>query len=324
MVEAAAQAALTFTDDVPPELERLHTQLVNRTSLLLAAIGRDADVPKDRQFAERLVKHVDSKPELLSDPNTRAARDKLDACLKDFEGGLKARLARVQLASSHVTVASAALPAKVSPTITPLIQAVRFEKHALLQRRSAEALAELMVLCTEQGRQPDPSAKLVRDLVLFATADETQAPAAPVGTATGKRKQGAAEAVAVDPQEAAAELARRGALAGLSEYCRLLGPALFSERTPWLWQAMSQKLLEAPEAADPVELTRCLRLAALVVPVVAAELQPQIQSLLPHALRALLSPSEPLKKAATAAITAVLRSAAVPRARVSHTCAWVT
>eukprot|EP00124_Ichthyophonus_hoferi_P002688 Ihof_evm3s194 gene=Ihof_evmTU3s194 len=71
-------------------------------------------------------------------------------------------------------IALKALPGKLNPVIRPTMDALKMEDNAMLQQRSAQALAELMDQC--KTRTPNPSEKITKNLANMTCVDTLTTP----------------------------------------------------------------------------------------------------------------------------------------------------
>lgn len=173
------------------------------------------------------------------------------------------------LAAAWVKVlqdSSADLPAKLNALIQPLIGGARREKDEFVQRKAAEALAELIWM--SRGRTPTPAGKIVKNLCLFACSDKTQylnaeAPdVAGLGDGSGtspptsialdpcvEADAAAAEVAVPAPALTAARITSRGGIATLRHLASISSSNNSIEATmPSLWveQIMSRAIINDP------------------------------------------------------------------------------
>lgn len=80
------------------------------------------------------------------------------------------------IALAAAVAASGQLPEKLTPVLGALMQSLRREPCAALQRVGARALAELLLCCV--GRSPCPNDKVLRNLAGMATGDAAETPRA--------------------------------------------------------------------------------------------------------------------------------------------------
>jgi hypothetical protein len=109
-------------------------------------------------------------------PAAAAARATAGAAvqrLQALEGHLHAGCS---LALASAAAASGQLPDKLGPVLSGLMQSLRREPAAALQRVGAAALAELLLACVP--RSPCPNEKLIRNLALMACGDAAETPKA--------------------------------------------------------------------------------------------------------------------------------------------------
>ncbi|CAD7702492.1 unnamed protein product [Ostreobium quekettii] len=186
------------------------------------------------------------------------------------------------------------LPAKLNCIIQPLMGAIRKEPDALLQKLFAEALAELIIVCTK--RKPSP-AKILRNVCTLACGDPMEVPSVSMDENDQADKPCTSEEVlrgvlsiepGVDQNSAAiqgARNARHGAEAVLVALAKLLKEDLFRS-LPQLWEHMTAGLMGAlgdgprDQEVDAQGVVHCLQILKVLGSVAAPELLPQLDAVL--------------------------------------------
>lgn len=209
---------------------------------------------------------------------------------------------QLDAAVAAAVVALREIPGKISPVIKGLTQSIKNETVLELQTRSANALACFVDICTSPNSpvKNDPTDKIIRNLATYLCQDESQTPtfarskskqcgifsAEDIGIRPAS-KTGITDRVDPDSENSTqAKLLRRGAELALSSLAATFGDHLI-DRTPKLWQCMSEPLLTlfssgsveeadlkiADEAAEP-KLAQDLLDCLTVLPAVASSLPP--------------------------------------------------
>lgn len=108
----------------------------------------------------------------MSSPAVEAARSAIQQLL-----ALEAYLhGSCCLALASGVAAAGQLPEKLTPVLGSLMQSLRREPGAALQRVGARALAELLLCCVQ--REPCPNGKVVKNLCGMACGDAVETPRA--------------------------------------------------------------------------------------------------------------------------------------------------
>lgn len=81
---------------------------------------------------------------------------------------------RVQSSVAAALIALQQLPAKLNPVIRPIMDSVKKEEDSQMQKRTAVALAQLLMLCV--NRSPCPNGKIIKNLCSFVCNDTNQTP----------------------------------------------------------------------------------------------------------------------------------------------------
>ncbi|KAF3783221.1 TATA-binding protein-associated factor, partial [Nymphaea thermarum] len=170
------------------------------------------------------------------------------------------------------------LPAKLNPIILPLMAAIKREQEEILQKKAAEALAELIFCCI--SRKPSPNEKLIKNLCTLTCMDPSETPQAAVMKSMEiledqellslkKTRQG--EKARVHMLSAGDErskmegfIGRRGSELVLKSLCDKSGDSLF-DKLPKLWDCLTEVLKPAvtetthlTEGAPAAQNTECI------------------------------------------------------------------
>uniref|UniRef100_T1IQ59 Mot1 central domain-containing protein n=1 Tax=Strigamia maritima TaxID=126957 RepID=T1IQ59_STRMM len=81
-------------------------------------------------------------------------------------------MVRATLAGAIIAIEN--LPEKLNPIIKPLMDAIKKEENALLQRKAANSLSHLLELCVDRLVCPNP--KIIKNLCAFLTGDSQFTP----------------------------------------------------------------------------------------------------------------------------------------------------
>ncbi|CAN6448955.1 unnamed protein product [Victoria cruziana] len=158
------------------------------------------------------------------------------------------------------------LPAKLNPIILPLMAAIKREQEEILQKKAAEALAELISCCI--SRKPSPNEKLIKNLCTLTCMDPSETPQAAVIKSLeiledqellSLKKTRQSEKARVHMLSAGDErsklegfIGRRGSELALKCLCDKFGDSLF-DKLPKLWDCLTEVL--KPAAAETTDLT---------------------------------------------------------------------
>ena len=217
------------------------------------------------------------------DPHSLAVTSKLRAetTILDLLGVQAYLHSAVLAALAAAVVASGQLPPKFNAVIQPLMASVRKEPEAGLQRSSAEAIAQLVVLC--QGRAPNPTGKLIRNVCQMACGDPAVTPCAsdpwPDDAQEGDGTAAAAAPAALRAPQPHLATARAGAEAALRAVCARFGARVF-EAVPALWGEVAGALEGAgvgvAPTGDPQAVINALHVLRVVGPMLHEGLLPTL------------------------------------------------
>ncbi len=174
------------------ELQKPYQNVQEKFASVLSGLG-------DFDLRARTIDEIKQATSGLSETKKVAAMISNVATIKNAEDAYGLGISCL-LAAGWVKVlreSSADLPAKLNALIQPLIGGVRREKDEFVQRKAAQALAELIWL--SRGRTPSPAGKIVKNLCLFACADKTQYLDAAAPATSGSGDDTTLTCIALDP-----------------------------------------------------------------------------------------------------------------------------
>lgn len=249
----------------------------------------------------------------------------------------------------HVTVSSlvaaaviwmSELPAKLNPIILPVMASIKREQEELLQKKAAEALAELISDCI--ARKPSPNDKLVKNICSLTCMDPCETPQAAAlgsvdfiedqdlisfGTSTSTSKQKSKVqtlASAEDRSRAEGYISRRGSELALKHLCEKFGASLF-EKIPKLWDCLTEVLkpgtpvglalsdpnhtpLVIEPLKDPQTLINNIQVIRSIAPMLDETLRPKLLTLLPCIFKCISHSHVAVRLAASRCITSMAKS----------------
>ncbi|PWN31835.1 uncharacterized protein FA14DRAFT_93569 [Meira miltonrushii] len=251
---------------------------------------------------EGLSKHISAKVKNAVQPALDDRRAKIITEIGFYQSIKDRQDNQVMASAAGAVIAIGALPAKLNPVIRSVMNSVKFEENADLQRRSAYAIANLIKLCQKPDARSNPSEKIVKNLCAFVCQDTTRTPvfdqakqtligiysllkereaqaalAATGGPGRGKSKAAILAAlpdsdVNLTEEEREGRNIRRGAEFALLEICNQFGDQLF-DSLPTLWQSMTGSLIDtfnAPQGdvvdAEGQAVIDCCAIIQVVVP----------------------------------------------------------
>ncbi|XP_058206166.1 TATA-binding protein-associated factor BTAF1 isoform X3 [Rhododendron vialii] len=249
----------------------------------------------------------------------------------------------------HVTVSSlvaaaviwmSELPAKLNPIILPVMASIKREQEELLQKKAAEALAELISDCI--ARKPSPNDKLVKNICSLTCMDPCETPQAAAlgsvdfiedqdlisfGTSTSTSKQKSKVhtlASGEDRSRAEGYISRRGSELALKHLCEKFGASLF-EKIPKLWDCLTEVLkpgtpvglalsdpnhtsLVIEPLKDPQTLINNIQVIRSIAPMLDETLRPKLLTLLPCIFKCISHSHVAVRLAASRCITSMAKS----------------
>eukprot|EP00026_Physarum_polycephalum_P000188 Phypoly_transcript_00188.p1 GENE.Phypoly_transcript_00188~~Phypoly_transcript_00188.p1 ORF type:complete len:1137 (+),score=241.31 Phypoly_transcript_00188:2692-6102(+) len=157
-----------------------------------------------------------------------------------------------QGAAAGALVSSLFIPEKITPVVRSLMNSVKCEEDATLQRRGAHSLGHLVVQCT--SRKICPNTKILQGLIGALSADRSYTPLVKVDPHNGikkekkeKKKENGDEPTVEHaeppvPEDPALVLARKGAILALRSIVSQYGAQLF-DSLPKMWDNMIQPMM---------------------------------------------------------------------------------
>lgn len=342
------------------ELSRTYAKMRGEAGLLLQSAGSsglfqdvisninvDLDVLSIDgavNFASKLPLHTDSSGAGISEKQIWDDIEGIKQRLLSTAGYLKC----VQN-NLHVTVSASIaaavvwiseLPARLNPVILPLMAAVKREQEEVLQRKAAEALAELIFHCI--GRKPGPNDKLIKNLCSLTCADSCETPQAAVinsmdviedqnllsfGRTTNIQKtKSKVQSAGEDRSKVEGSISRRGSELALEHLCKKFGASLF-DKLPKLWDCLTEilkpvssqdslladdqkefQMIDIHKDVDPQALINNIQVLRSVAPMVDQMLQPKLLTLLPCLLGCVRHCHVAVRLAAARCITSMAKS----------------
>ncbi|SCV74101.1 BQ2448_6533 [Microbotryum intermedium] len=275
------------------ELESILVQLNADCLALYAAFSAQGKVSKDKipqvpkpfrivharqidSSYQPLVGFVSKSAAKTALPQLEERHGKIKNGLSQWESSKASRDRQVSAAIAGAIVALRVIPAKLTPLVRSLNNAVKLEEDPEIQARSASAIAAFIDLCSAPGStiKANPSDKIVKNLCTFLCQDETRTPIfsdemnAEQGILTLKYTPARGEAVKENkerdvesPEVATARVTFRGAQLALAQLSIRFGDLLL-ERVPRLWSGMSEGLLAAFASGDVHQADQLLATSA--------------------------------------------------------------
>lgn len=289
---------------------------------------------------EGLSKHVSPKVKSTVQPLLDDRRARIITEIGFYQSIKDRQDNQVMASAAGAVIAIGALPAKLNPIIRSVMNSVKFEENADLQKRSGYSIANLIKLCQKPDARSNPSEKIVKNLCAFVCQDTTRTPVFEQAkqTLTGvysllkEREAQAALAAAGGPgrgRSKAAVLAslpdndanlteeeregkniRRGAEFALLEICNQFGDGLF-DSLPILWQSMTGSLIDtfsAPQGdvadSEGQSIIDCCAIIKVVVPHLPEALHSRVISqILPNLTQAIKSKYSVVRSIAAETLT---------------------
>ncbi|SGY46516.1 BQ5605_C001g00442 [Microbotryum silenes-dioicae] len=275
------------------ELDSILVQINSDCLALYAAFSAQGKVTKDKipqvpkPFRIVHARQIDSSYQPLVGfvskgaartalPQLEEKHGKIKSGISQWEAGKASRDRQVSAAIAGAIVALRVIPAKLTPLVRSLNNAVKLEEDPEVQARSACAIAAFINLCSIPGStiKANPSDKIVKNLCTFLCQDKTRTPIfademnAAQGILTLKYKPARGEAVKelkekeVESAEVAtARVTFRGAQLALAQLSIRFGDDLL-EQVPRLWSGMSEGLLAAFASGDVNQADQLLATSA--------------------------------------------------------------
>lgn len=340
------------------ELSRTYSKMRNEAGQLLRAVESSAMVNNKRSTtkmdpeslsADDALSFASSFP-LLNDTIgvESAGRDTVDE-IESLRQRLLTTAGYLKCVQSnlHVTVSSlvadaviwmSELPAKLNPIILPIMASIKKEQEELLQKKAAEALAELISYCI--ARKPSPNDKLVKNICSLACMDPCETPQAAAlssvdfiedqdlisfGTSTSKQKSKFHTlASGEDRSRVEGYISRRGSELALKHMCEKFGASLF-EKIPKLWDCLTEVLkpgspvglassdakhipLVIEPVKDPQTLINNIQVIRSIAPMLHETLRPKLLTLLPCIFKCISHSHVAVRLAASRCITSMAKS----------------
>lgn len=235
------------------------------------------------------------------------ARKNAVTVIEDGKGAKEQRDVRVRAAAASALVALGDVPKKPSQIIKGMMDSVKAEENAELQRRSASAVASLVQHYTVTGRR-GPVDKITSNLVKFCCVDTSETPefhrnraleASILSLRKEEDRKDHPDAAKFAREARHARIMRRGSKEALEQLARLFGADLLDE-VPMLRGLMEDALRRvfsddpAPEHSSPddelgQQVVDGLSTVRTMVASFHPALRPFVLGLLPPLLRALHS-----------------------------------
>lgn len=276
----------------------------------------------------RLKKGMMSATKLLSTQQLNDARNSASVAIEEAKAVKAQRDGRIFAAAASAYIASGELPKKLNNIIRGVIESVKTEENADLQRRSALAVAELVGLCSRTGRT-GVSDKVTKNLMAFLCVDTSEVPIFHLtkelkDTINTLRKEEDrkehADPVQYEKEQRAARIKRLGAKEALESLAQMFGAELF-EKVPKIWSSIEAPLHAAfdgdlpanvtdPEVTLAQEVVDGMSQLRALLPKFHPDLYPAIIDLFPLIIKALQSTFSVLRYAAAkcfATICSVIR-----------------
>ncbi|KAI9598492.1 hypothetical protein BDF19DRAFT_393058 [Syncephalis fuscata] len=235
----------------------------------------------------------------------------LATTLERYSAEKEALSISTQASLAGAAISFGSLPTKLNPIIRALMNAVKHESNGDLQQRSAHAMARLLSLCVERGKQGkggNPIDKIIKNICAFLCADASNTPV----LETQQQEEGilSLEAVSIGastclvaapvnetPEEREVRLIRRGAELAIREMAMLFEERLFND-LPKLWECANVRLTTSfpkePEERDlkpslviGQEIIDALQLMISLSPHLNATLYEQWGTLVEYVIRTL-------------------------------------
>ncbi|KAI8625254.1 hypothetical protein F5Y19DRAFT_271161 [Xylariaceae sp. FL1651] len=257
---------------------------------------------------ERLKKAMAPAQRLIASQQLNEARLDTLSAIDEAKSAKEACDVRIKAAAACALIAMKMLPKKPSPLIKGIMDSIKLEENQLLQSRSAETIARLVLLFTEKGRR-GPADKVVSNLVKFSCVEVAETPEFPVHASKTSvilsmlkeedRIDHGADAVKFAREAKGARITRRGAKEALEILSRTFGADLFTT-VPSLRAFMENPLVKAfsdqlpAEARDPEdtfgqEVVDAMSVIRTMTPTLHETLHPFVMQQVPLVIKALHS-----------------------------------
>ena len=283
-----------------------------------AVIGNDFDrLKKSLAPAQRITSF-----QVLNDARA-AAQQAVDEA-KKIKGE---RDVRIRAASACALVAISEVPKKASALIKGIMDSIKLEENADLQKRAARSISSLLAYYATSQRR-GPADKITENLIKFYCIDTSETPE--FGINASKRdiilslhkeedRKDYENTESYEKEARGAKITRRGTKEALDQLCRLFGDQLF-EKAPVLKSKVEVPLQNTFDEGKPMDLESHgdsgqevidgLSTLRALVPTMHTNLYPFVIKLMPLVARALRSPLSAFRYAAAkcfATICSVLR-----------------
>ncbi|KAL8762409.1 MAG: hypothetical protein Q9184_001576 [Pyrenodesmia sp. 2 TL-2023] len=256
---------------------------------------------------ERLKKALTPAQRVTSLQLLNDARANAVASIEDAKRIKSERDTRIRAAASGALIALGDIPKKPSALIKGLMDSIKLEENAELQRRSAASIASLISHYASSGKR-GPADKVIANLMKFYCVDTSETPEFSVNSSLKdavlslrkeEDRKDHADALKYEMEAKAARIQRRGAKEALDRLNAIFGaelldkaPAIRSKIEAPLRQVFSGELpddIEDPynelgqDAVDGLSILRAL------MPALDESLHPFVEDLLPLIAKALRS-----------------------------------
>ncbi|KAE9464711.1 hypothetical protein C3L33_03342, partial [Rhododendron williamsianum] len=275
-------------------------------------------------FASRLTLVNDTNGEESVGQSTVDERELLRQRLLTTAGYLKCVQSNLHVTVSSLVAAAviwmSELPAKLNPIILPVMASIKREQEELLQKKAAEALAELISDCI--ARKPSPNDKLVKNICSLTCMDPCETPQAAAlgsvdfiedqylisfGTSTSTSKQ----------------KSKVQTLASAEDRSRAEG--YIADEIPKLWDCLTEVLkpgtlvglassdpnhtpLVIEPLKDPQTLINNIQVIRSIAPMLDETLRPKLLTLLPCIFNCISHSHVAVRLAASRCITSMAKS----------------
>lgn len=264
----------------------------------------------------RLKKSLPPTQRLLSTQALADAKNSAVAAIEDAKAAKAVRDIRVLAAAAGAYIASGQLPKKLNPVVHGVMESVKLEENLDLQRRSAQAIASLVGLCSRTGRAAVAD-KLTKNLNSFLCVDTSEVPMFHQNETLEENilslrkeedRKDHADQATFEREAREARIKRRGAKEALEQLAQTFGASLF-DAVPKLRDCIETPLhiafdgdlpsnIKDPSVTLGQEVVDGLSTIRALLPKFHPELYPAIIKLFPLIIRALQSNFSVLRYAA--------------------------
>lgn len=264
----------------------------------------------------RLKKSLHPTQRLLSTQALADAKNSAVAAIEDAKAAKAVRDIRVLAAAAGAYIASGQLPKKLNPVVHGVMESVKLEENLDLQRRSAQAIASLVGLCSRTGRAAVAD-KLTKNLNSFLCVDTSEVPMFHqnenleeniLSLRKEEDRKDHADQATFEREAREARIKRRGAKEALEQLAQTFGASLF-DAVPKLRDCIETPLhiafdgdlpsnIKDPSVTLGQEVVDGLSTIRALLPKFHPELYPAIIKLFPLIIRALQSNFSVLRYAA--------------------------